>query len=444
MMRKKHLTLALSIHLLATTMVWSQTATQPADPSAALEVRSQSQGFLPPRMTSLQRNLIQNPAVGLVVYNTSRQTLEFHVGGGSWVPLAAANLSDRDGDTGIQVEKNSDEDQLRFQTAGVERMIIDPNGNVGLGTSAPHSTTLLELNSSTKGFLPPRMTTDQRNAIADKVDGMVVYDTTLKSLFTYSSSTTLWESPPRIQFLTDTQFKDLAYDDTGSGDILLINTDNKRFYARNENSWKDLLDDPLGGHNLDLDGDGLFDKPGEYAFRSYQTLTSSVTGRIWLDRNIGAKRVATSQNDRPTWDGSLPLPVRSQTDNQGLGHYYNWVDAQKACPDGFHLPTRAEWCAELNLGTGSECDNPVGFNGREGAFSHLKLIRAGGVGEATDSDGVDTYDTHDSSSSYGIYWSSTTRSTDDQATVKSFGTSNPSRLQWKNKTIGYSVRCIKD
>lgn len=39
--------------------------------SAVLEVESSSKGFLPPRMTTAQRNAIVNPPMGLIVYNTS-------------------------------------------------------------------------------------------------------------------------------------------------------------------------------------------------------------------------------------------------------------------------------------------------------------------------------------------------------------------------------------
>ena len=42
--------------------------TSTPDASAALEVTSTNQGFLPPRMTAAQRDAISNPAAGLVLY----------------------------------------------------------------------------------------------------------------------------------------------------------------------------------------------------------------------------------------------------------------------------------------------------------------------------------------------------------------------------------------
>ena len=59
--------------LITAPAVFSQ-ATQAAEPSAALEILSENQGFLPPRMSTFQRNQIAAPAVGLTIYNTSLQS----------------------------------------------------------------------------------------------------------------------------------------------------------------------------------------------------------------------------------------------------------------------------------------------------------------------------------------------------------------------------------
>ena len=46
-------------------------------------------------------------------------------------------IRDADDNTKIQVEQSTDENKIRFDTAGTERMIIDDAGLVGIGTSAP-------------------------------------------------------------------------------------------------------------------------------------------------------------------------------------------------------------------------------------------------------------------------------------------------------------------
>jgi hypothetical protein len=50
----------------------------------------------------------------------------------------------------------------------------------------------LEIVSTTRGFLPPRMTTTQKNAISSPAQGLMVFDTTLVKLCVYSG--TAWET----------------------------------------------------------------------------------------------------------------------------------------------------------------------------------------------------------------------------------------------------------
>ena len=59
--------------------------------------------------------------------------------GTNWTSIeyAITGLWDADTDTGIQVEESADEDKIRFDTAGAERMIIDDTGNVGVGELNP-------------------------------------------------------------------------------------------------------------------------------------------------------------------------------------------------------------------------------------------------------------------------------------------------------------------
>jgi uncharacterized protein (TIGR02145 family) len=49
--------------------------------------------------------------------------------------------------------------------------------NVGIGTNTPNAFAILEVSSTNKGFLPPRMTYVQRNAIVNPAAGLIVYCT---------------------------------------------------------------------------------------------------------------------------------------------------------------------------------------------------------------------------------------------------------------------------
>lgn len=55
--------------------------------SALLEVKSSSKGFLPPRMTEFDRDNIQSPVKGLIIYNTSAETLDLYTNANGWRQL---------------------------------------------------------------------------------------------------------------------------------------------------------------------------------------------------------------------------------------------------------------------------------------------------------------------------------------------------------------------
>jgi Protein of unknown function (DUF1566) len=52
---------------------------------------------------------------------------------------------------------------------------ISLQAQTGIGTTTPAASALLDVSSTTKGFLPPRMTGTQRNAIANPANGLVVF-----------------------------------------------------------------------------------------------------------------------------------------------------------------------------------------------------------------------------------------------------------------------------
>jgi hypothetical protein len=64
-------------------------------------------------------------------------------------------------------------------------------GDLLLGGTTPITSALLAMTSTTEGFLPPRMTTTQKNAIATPATGLVVFDTTLGKLCVFS---TTWQT----------------------------------------------------------------------------------------------------------------------------------------------------------------------------------------------------------------------------------------------------------
>lgn len=78
---------------------------------------------------------------------------------------------------------------LTFSSQTQPDTLTISGGNVGIGTNSPDSNAILDISSTTKGVLFPRMTTIQRTGMTT-TEGMIVYDTDEKKLYLF---TTDWE-----------------------------------------------------------------------------------------------------------------------------------------------------------------------------------------------------------------------------------------------------------
>ncbi|HZV71063.1 MAG TPA: DUF1566 domain-containing protein [Saprospiraceae bacterium] len=82
---------------------------------------------------------------------------------------------------GIDMGKMGSTPYAAWMQAGYNGATADPislqpsGGNVGIGTTIPLSSAALDINSTTRGFLPPRMTFANRNAISSPVPGLMIW-----------------------------------------------------------------------------------------------------------------------------------------------------------------------------------------------------------------------------------------------------------------------------
>jgi hypothetical protein len=184
--------------------------------------------------------------IGISLFKGGTSKLKFHadftsenVGiGGSSTPVSNVHMNNTDGTSmdlkltnnttghtatdGLEILTtgnaaaviNRENADLNLGTNNITRVKIQSNGNVGINSSAVPSSALLEVKSTTQGFLPPVMTEAQLLAIASPVAGLTVYNSTAECLFSYTG--TIWKPMCVLQPVTLV----LAY--TGSNQTIIV------------------------------------------------------------------------------------------------------------------------------------------------------------------------------------------------------------------------------
>lgn len=97
---------------------------------------------------------------------------------------------------------------------------------VGIGTLTPNASAMLDVESTTKGLLTPRMTSAERTAISNPANGLLVYDTTENAFYFYKSATwTKLDSQVRDNYKLIKSATDLSAELTaGGGSKYLLNS----------------------------------------------------------------------------------------------------------------------------------------------------------------------------------------------------------------------------
>ena len=78
--------------------------------------------------------------------------------------------------------------------AATTTLVQAQNNNVGVGTTTPDPTAILDVESNDKGMLVPRLNTLQRTGIVNPAEGLLVYDTDVDCFFYFSAASSSWEN----------------------------------------------------------------------------------------------------------------------------------------------------------------------------------------------------------------------------------------------------------
>lgn len=324
---------------------------------------------------------------------------------------------------------------------------------IGIGTTNPHASAKLDVSSTNSGFLPPRMTTAERNLISTPAEGLIIYNTTSGCINVYNG--TQWrEICPAViagtisalicgsPAITGSLTSGLAASgvtsvvsytggsgngETHPGQIVtstgisgLTATLPPGTFASGSSSLTYSISGTPSSHGTANFALNIGGQTCTLALPVFQCGVSTVTftykgssvtygtvvganNKCWLDRNLGASQVALSATDAAghgdlfQWGrgddnhqnrNSGVISVLSSSDNAGNGSFilisstpYDWrspqndalwqgvIGVNNPCPSGYRLPTESELNTERNSWSS---------NSASGAFgSPLKLTKAG-------------------------------------------------------------------
>ncbi len=159
--------------------------------------------------------------------------------------------------------------------------------SINTDDSNPDSSAMLDVKSTDKGVLVPRMTTAQRNAINSPATSLLVFDTDEGSFYFYSGSSWVSLSSAATAFEYDNANK-IVRSDTSTGDI-----------ANDDFVFGSLQLGDVG--NSDHDQRFFFDK-SKAAFRA-----GDVKDDNWDDINVGNFSVAFGKDTKANGKGALAL-----------------------------------------------------------------------------------------------------------------------------------------
>ena len=269
---------------------------------------------------------------------------------------------------------------------------------VGVGTTTPDASSALEVKSTSKGLLLPRLTKSQRDAIGSPVAGLTVYCI-----------------------------------DCNSGEISLFNG----------STWGVTSSGYVSRHtNVKSDG-----SVGTYTF-----LNHNLGADTSLDPHTPVKGL---NGDYYQWGRYAPaadvdIIIGTWGVQGGDSDNGNWTPGAKGpqdpCPANYRVPSQTEWEAvdiyNDDFRTGlpwSGGDTEFGNALHYGPDASTKLLTLPAAGKRINFAVGALY----SRGTYGHYWSSSTENS-SSAYVLTFNSSNVLPANNIDRTTGFSVRCIAE
>lgn len=327
--------------------------------------------------------------------------------------------------------------------------IADNGVSVGIGTASPVASALLDVSSTTKGILAPRMTSAQRTAIASPANGLLVFDNTTNSFWFYNSAawteilttSSGWSvagnagTNPAINFLGTTDNNDVVFkrNNTRSGFIGTSNTSfgydalnpagtgsfntangvaalgaNTTGFANTANGYNALLTNTTGFFNT-ANGEAalLRNTTGnENTATGVAALRDNTTGSFNTATGAASLRSNTTgiNNTASGYSALLSNTTGSGNTANGYQALFSNTSASNNTANGYHS-LYSNTIGTNNTATGSEAlnSNTTGINNTASGISTLQSNVSGSANTANGAYSLYTNSTGEKNTAVGAY-----------------------------------------
>lgn len=303
---------------------------------------------------------------------------------------------------------------IAFTATQAQTNTFPATGSAGIGTTVPHASSALEINSTTQGILISRMTKTQRDAIPAPATGLIIYQTTNAAGFYYYNGTSWIAVKTKAWFLTGNA-------NTVAGTHFIGTTDAQPLMFKINNTKSGYLDFDSEVANTGFGYQTLFSITGGYNNTAigYKSLYSNTTG-YWNTANGGSALYSNTTGSNNTANGYGALYSTSDGyANTAVGVFALYAHTSgdyNTANGGYALTSNTTGDASTASGYGALFHNNTGFNNSANGYESLYYNTTGNYNTANGHTALFSNTTGSSNTANGFYaLSSNTTGTNNTA-----------------------------